>query len=80
MNARDLRTLDIDLPRGRRLLQRVPSDRVRVAESGLGSAADVDAIRPLADACLIGSRLMAAPDPAAAIAELGLGLELESAP
>ncbi|MCO4764487.1 MAG: indole-3-glycerol-phosphate synthase [Myxococcales bacterium] len=79
VNARDLRTLDIDLARGRRLLQTVPADRVRVAESGLSGPDDVNAVRGIADACLIGSRLMAAPDPAAAIVELGLGAQAGAA-
>ena len=73
VNARDLRSLTIDLARGQQLLATVPADRVRIAESGLSSRVEVDAVRGIADACLIGSRLMAAPDPGAAIVALGLG-------
>lgn len=71
VNSRDLKTLAIDPAGARALLAEVPTDRVRVAESGLEDAAAVDAVRPLADAALIGSALMAAPDPTAAIEALG---------
>jgi len=71
VNSRDLRTLAIDLPRARERLGRVPSECVRVAESGLEKPEDVEAIRPFANAALIGSSLMSAPDPAARIEELG---------
>lgn len=71
VNSRDLRTLEIDLEQARARLARVPADRVRVAESGLTTRAAVDAMRPHADAALIGSHLMAAPDPQAAIEALG---------
>lgn len=71
VNSRDLRSLSIDLDRGIALLSTVPADRVRVAESGLHSAADVDRVRPVADAALIGTAIMASGDPAAAIAALG---------
>ncbi len=73
VNSRDLATLRIDRARGRALLATVPDDRVRVAESGLHSKADVDAVRGLADAVLIGSAFMAAPDIAARIVAMGLG-------
>lgn len=71
VNSRDLRTLAIDLNAAQARLARVPADRVRVAESGLTTRAAVDAMRPLADAALIGSHLMAAPEPAVAIEALG---------
>lgn len=73
VNARDLATLEIDLRRGRRLLSTVPGHRVRVAESGLHTRADVDAVRGSADAVLIGTALVRAADPTAAIRALGLG-------
>lgn len=71
VNSRDLRTLAIDLDQARDRLTRVPADRVRVAESGLTSREAVDSMRPHADAALIGSHLMGAPDPTAAIEALG---------
>lgn len=71
VNSRDLRSLAIDLEQARARLARVPPDRIRVAESGLTDRAAVDSVRPLADAALIGSHLMAADDPQAAIEALG---------
>ena len=71
VNARDLTTLDIDLQRGRELLARVPDTVVRVAESGLHSAADVQAVADLADAALVGTALMGTDAPAARIEALG---------
>jgi indole-3-glycerol phosphate synthase len=71
VNARDLETLDVDEERALRLLEDVPSDRVRVFESGISSRAQVErAAASGADAVLVGEHLMRAPDPAAAIAEL----------
>lgn len=76
VNARDLDTLAIDLEGCRRLLAMVPSGRVRVAESGLETRSEVDKLRQFADAghvnaVLIGTALMTAADPAAAVTELG---------
>lgn len=73
VNSRDLTTLDIDLGRARALLAEVPADRVRIAESGLDSADDVDRVRDLADGVLVGTGLMRAADPGRRAVELGLG-------
>ncbi|MFL5768390.1 MAG: indole-3-glycerol phosphate synthase TrpC [Actinomycetota bacterium] len=71
VNARDLETLEVDEGRALRLLERVPSDRVRVFESGIASRAQVErAVDAGADAVLVGEHLMRATDPGAAIAEL----------
>ena len=64
VNNRDLQTLRVDRERGRDLLASVPADRVVVAESGFSCPADVDAVRGLADAVLVGTALMQSPDPA----------------
>jgi len=63
VNSRDLATLDISLSRARRLLDRIPTDRVRVAESGLHTAQHIAQVRPAADAVLIGTSLVRAADP-----------------
>jgi indole-3-glycerol phosphate synthase len=71
VNARDLESLDVDPERAIRLLRRVPSDRIAVAESGLATAADVRRVVDAgARAVLIGEALMRADDPAAALREL----------
>jgi indole-3-glycerol phosphate synthase/phosphoribosylanthranilate isomerase len=62
INNRNLKTLEVDLNVVERLATRVPADRVVVAESGIGSHADVLRLRKLADAFLIGSSPMSAPD------------------
>lgn len=71
VNSRDLRTLEIDFDRMLERLARVPEGHVRVAESGVESRRDVERLAGLADAALIGTSLMRAPDVAAAIEELG---------
>lgn len=70
INNRDLDTLTIDLGRARALLARMPSDRVAVAESGYDTPAAIRALRGHANAALVGSALMRAPDPAAFLREV----------
>jgi indole-3-glycerol phosphate synthase/phosphoribosylanthranilate isomerase len=71
VNARDLSTFAIDRDAQLQLVARAPRDRVVIAESGIvsrahGAAAELAG----ADAILVGSTLMRAPDPAAKLAEL----------
>ena len=71
VNARDLSTFAIDRETQLQLVARAPRDRVVIAESGIvsrahGAAAELAG----ADAILVGSTLMRAPDPAAKLAEL----------
>ena len=71
VNARDLTTFAIDRDAQLALLARIPADRVVVAESGIVSCAQGAAAELAgADAILVGSALMRAPDPAAKLAEL----------
>jgi indole-3-glycerol phosphate synthase len=71
INARDLATFEIDRRRQLELVARAASDRVVVAESGVWSRAQGAAAELAgADAILVGSALMKAPDPAAKLAEL----------
>jgi indole-3-glycerol phosphate synthase/phosphoribosylanthranilate isomerase len=71
VNARDLDTFEIDRTAQLRLVARAPKDRVVVAESGIESRAQGAAAELAgADAILVGSTLMRAPDPAAKLAEL----------
>ena len=71
VNARDLATFAIDRDAQLALLAGVPSDRIVVAESGIASRAQGAAAELAgADAILVGSALMRAPDPAAKLAEL----------
>jgi indole-3-glycerol phosphate synthase / phosphoribosylanthranilate isomerase len=71
VNARNLDTFAIDRDTQLGLLARIPADRIVIAESGIsarahGAAAELAG----ADAVLVGSALMRAPDPAAKLAEL----------
>jgi indole-3-glycerol phosphate synthase len=71
VNARDLATFEIDRETQLKLVARVPTDRIAIAESGVrtraqGAAAELAG----ADAILVGSSLMQAPDPAAKLREL----------
>ena len=71
VNARDLATFAIDRNGQLALLARAPHDRIVVAESAIetraqGAAAELTG----ANAMLVGSTLMRAPDPGAKLAEL----------
>jgi indole-3-glycerol phosphate synthase / phosphoribosylanthranilate isomerase len=71
INARDLETFEIDRQTQLELVSRAPAGRVVVAESGIESRAQgAGAELAGADAILVGSALMRAPDPAAKLAEL----------
>lgn len=71
VNSRDLRTLTMDTDAMVELLEQVPESRVRVAESGVERSADTARLVGLADAALVGSTLMAAPDIESKLEELG---------
>jgi indole-3-glycerol phosphate synthase/phosphoribosylanthranilate isomerase len=71
INARDLSTFDIDRKTQLALVARAPRDRVIIAESGVQHRAQAAAAELAgADAILVGSALMRAPDPAAKLADL----------
>jgi indole-3-glycerol phosphate synthase len=71
VNSRDLDTFCIDVEAAWRLIERVPADRIAVAESGMTTEADVERAAGWgADAVLIGTALSASPDPAAAVQTL----------
>lgn len=70
VNNRDLNTLDVDLARFEALAGMIPSDRVKVAESGLLGDADVERVAAAgADAILVGESLVRHGDPKAAVAQ-----------
>jgi indole-3-glycerol phosphate synthase / phosphoribosylanthranilate isomerase len=71
LNARDLSTFEIDRRAQLELVARAPRDRVIVAESGITNRAHAAAAELAgAEAVLVGSTLMRAPDPGATLAEL----------
>ena len=71
INARDLGTFAIDRSAQLDLVAGAPRDRVLIAESGIESRAQAAAAELAgADAVLVGSTLMRAPDPGAKLREL----------
>jgi indole-3-glycerol phosphate synthase len=71
VNNRDLETFEVDLAHSEAMAPRLPPGALRVAESGIATAADVARLRRAGfDAFLIGESLLTAPDPAARLAEL----------
>ena len=71
VNARNLRTLDVDPDTFGRLAPLVPSDRVLVAESGISSPQDVKRyVAEGARAVLVGEALVRDGDPRRAVADM----------
>ncbi len=71
VNQRDLITFAVDHERALHMAGLIPSDVVRVAESGVRDAADAGALAAAGyDAVLVGETLVTATDPAATIRTL----------
>jgi indole-3-glycerol phosphate synthase len=78
VNNRNLETMAVSLDTTRRLAPLVPDDIVLVAESGIGSRADIDALAGCgARAFLVGGSLLDSPDPGAALRAFTGGLATE---
>src|SRR5262245_29180904 len=71
VNNRDLKTFEVRLETSLRLAERIPAGVVKVAESGIHSAADIRLLRAAGfDAFLVGEHLMKAGDPSSALRAL----------
>ena len=71
VNARNLKTLEVDPTAFERLVGHIPADRVRVAESGITGADDARRYAAAgADVVLVGEALVRAADPQALVADL----------
>lgn len=71
VNARNLKTLEIDLAAFTRLIPEIPSTVIRVAESGISARSEVEIAQGAgAQAILVGETLVKSGDPAAAINQL----------
>ena len=71
INARDLRTFDVDRTLFARIAGRIPAHCVKVAESGVRGIADLRAYADAgADAVLVGEGVVTGRDPRHAVAEL----------
>ena len=71
VNNRNLKTFNVDTRAAQKLRDLVPAGTLFVSESGIKTAADVEAARAMrADAVLVGEALMRAPDKRVKLAEL----------
>jgi indole-3-glycerol phosphate synthase len=71
VNSRDLRTFEVSLDRACELAERLPASAVKVAESGIRTAADMKRLRSAGyEAFLIGESLMRQAEPGVALAKL----------
>ena len=71
VNNRNLHTFEVSLETALRLVEKIPANVVKVAESGIHSNMDVLKLRAAGfNAFLVGEHLMKSPDPAAALKAL----------
>lgn len=71
VNSRNLRTLEVNISVLDRVAETLPGEVIAVAESGIKQAADIRRLRAAGyHAFLVGERLIAQPDPGAALREL----------
>ena len=71
INNRDLHTFRVDLSITQKLMRLVPSNRIRVSESGIRSYEDVMFLKSLGvNAVLIGEAFMESPDIASKMREM----------
>lgn len=71
VNARNLKTLEIDLNAFTQLIPEIPSSIIRVAESGISARSEVEIAQGAgAQAILVGETLVKSGDPRAAIDQL----------
>lgn len=71
VNNRDLRSFEVDVAHSLELFESVPSEIVRVSESGLSTGEDLARVRSAdIDAVLVGEAFMRAPDPGVRLAEV----------
>jgi indole-3-glycerol phosphate synthase len=74
MNARDLRTFSLDGGSADRALSRVPPERVAIYMSGIEGPSDLSRVaQGRADAVLVGTAMMRAPDPGRQLAAMLAG-------
>ncbi|HYE85239.1 MAG TPA: indole-3-glycerol-phosphate synthase, partial [Vicinamibacterales bacterium] len=76
VNNRNLRTLEVDLDASRDVARLLPAGVIGISESGLKTAADLQAMKSLGyQAFLMGEHFMIAPDPGEALAGVLASLE-----
>ena len=71
INNRNLRTFEVTIETGLRLVEKIPAGCIRVAESGIHSGADISRLRSAGyQAFLVGESLMKAKHPGEALVKL----------
>lgn len=71
VNSRNLQSFEVDLSIAEKLSSLIPDDKIKVAESGIHTRADIDRLTASGYDCfLIGESLMRHPDPAQLLREL----------
>ena len=71
VNNRNLRTFDVAIEHGLALASTLPTEAIRIAESGIHSPGDLHLLRSVGyDAFLVGEHLLLADDPGRALADL----------
>ena len=71
VNSRNLKTLEVDTSAFNELIPRIPSELIKVAESGISTRTDVQiAERAGANVILVGEALVKAGDPITSMLEL----------
>lgn len=71
VNNRNLHSMEVDMLLGERLLNQIPANRLKIAESGFNKRSDITRFRMIgADAFLIGTSVLRADNPAEKIREL----------
>jgi indole-3-glycerol phosphate synthase len=70
INNRNLKTFDVDIERSLRMAEQIPSDKIKIAESGIDSVENILLFRDHGfKGFLIGEYFMKQPDPTIAFAE-----------
>jgi indole-3-glycerol phosphate synthase len=78
VNNRDLRTFEVRLETSLELVEQIPANVLRIAESGIACHADIARLRSAGfDAFLIGESLMRQADPGAALKDLLAGAAVQ---
>jgi len=70
INNRDLKTFEVDIERSLKMAEKIPSDKIKIAESGIDSIENIFLFRNHGfKGFLIGEHFMKQPDPTIAFAE-----------
>jgi indole-3-glycerol phosphate synthase len=70
INNRNLKTFEVDIERSLRMAEKIPTGKIKIAESGISSVKNINLFRQHGfHGFLIGENFMKAPDPAIAFAD-----------